>query len=197
MSLSEQEKARRCAWCGEPQDEEGHTEDGLPMCFDCLGREVDKRFEKRWSPKQEPLPPEQRFEALFGAARVLLREGIGEEDQVFPTLAFAVGLGEGFVDLTDSKNRLLAAQQSPQRWEIEADRFVQACPRFRPFDVVDGVLILERLPVHVEIINYMHPEIVMPKRVTLEVTPSRCMVKPEHVAALYEKALSDAGIPCT
>jgi hypothetical protein len=43
----------------------------------------------------------------------------------------------------------------------------------------------------------MHPEIVMPKRVTLEVFPSRCMVKPEHVAALYEKALSAAGIPCT
>jgi hypothetical protein len=197
MSLSEQEKARRCAWCREPLGEEGTIEDGSPICFDCLVSEAGKGFERRWSPKQEPLPPEQRFEALFGAARVLLREGIGEEDQVFPTLVFAAGLGEGYIDLETSKKRLLAAQHSPQRWEIEADRFVRACPRFRPIDVVEGVPILERLPVHVEITNYMHPEIVIPKRVRLEVTPSRYMVKPEHIAALYEKALSAAGIPCT
>lgn len=171
--------------------------DDSPICFDCLVSGVSKELERRWSPERIPLPPEQRFETLFGAARVLLRESIGEEDRVFPTLAFANGLGESHVDLVDAKERLLAAQQSPQRWEIEADSFVQACPRFRPVEVADGVLILERLPVSVKLSNYMHPEIVMPKMVTLEVSPGRRMAKPEHVAVLYEKALSTAGIPCT
>src|SRR3954451_4228094 len=84
VSLTEQEEARNCAWCGESLGEDSSVENGLPICFDCLGCEVSKGLERRWSPEQEPLPPEHRFDALFGAARVLLREGIGEEDRVFP-----------------------------------------------------------------------------------------------------------------
>jgi hypothetical protein len=169
----------------------------LLICFDCLAREPAEQLERRWLPRQQALPPERQLEALFEAARVLLKEGISEEDRVFPTLAFANAIGEGYVDLVDGKDRLFTAQQSPQCWETEADKFIQACPRFRPVDVVDGVLILERLPVSVKIIDFMHPEIVMPKAVTLEVIPSSRMAKPQHVASLYRKVLSAAGIPCT
>jgi hypothetical protein len=56
---------------------------------------------------------------------------------------------------------------------------------------------LERLPVSVEVRNYAHPHIVMPKIVVIEVGPSFRMMKPEHVAALYERVLTSAGIPCT
>jgi hypothetical protein len=37
----------------------------------------------------------------------------------------------------------------------------------------------------------------MPKSVTLEVTPSFRMVGPEQVAALYQRVLATADIPCT
>jgi hypothetical protein len=134
---------------------------------------------------------------LFEAARALLEEGLGHEDIAIPTLAFANGVGEGYVDLADAQQRLLAAEQGSDRWEEEVDRFVRACPTFRPVDVVNGVVILERLPVSVKIHNYAHPRIVMPKFVILEVGPSFRMAKPEHVAALYERVLTSAGIPCT
>ncbi len=38
-------------------------------------------------------PPVKRFADLFKAAQVLLREGVAEEDQIYPTLAFANELG--------------------------------------------------------------------------------------------------------
>jgi hypothetical protein len=142
-------------------------------------------------------PPEQRFEVLFEAARVLLKEGVGHEDLVIPTLAFANGVGEGYIALADARRRLLAVEHGSKRWEAAVDEFVQACPTFRPVDVVDGVVMLERLPVSVEVRNYAHPRIVIPKIVTLEIGPSFRMVKPEHVAALYERVLTSAGIPCT
>jgi len=170
----------------------------MPICFDCLIDQMSDGRSERWNPsKIRALPSEQRFEALFEAARILIRDGVGEEDQVFPTLAFANGIGEGLVDLASSRDRLLAVQQDSELWEVETDRFIRACPKFRPVKVAEGVLILERLPISVKIRNYMHPEIVVPKMVTLEVSPGRSMTKPEHVAVLYEKVLSAAGIPCT
>jgi hypothetical protein len=55
--------------------------------------------------------------------------------------------------------------------------------------VAGGVLILERLPVAIEIHNYAHPVIVMPKMVSIEVSPSSRVPDPEHVATLYESAV--------
>lgn len=56
----------------------------------------------------EPLPPEQRFEEVFKAARVLLREGVTEEAQIIPTLALANELGQGTLGLITAKERLVA-----------------------------------------------------------------------------------------
>jgi hypothetical protein len=134
---------------------------------------------------------------LFQAARALLEEGVGHEDVVIPTLAFANGVGEGYVALADAQQRLLAVEQGSEHWEAAIDEFVCACPAFRPVGVVDEAVMLERLPVSVEIHNYAHPHIVMPRIVTIKVGPSFSMVKPEHVAALYERVLTSAGIPCT
>jgi hypothetical protein len=39
--------------------------------------------------KEESPPTEQRFEELFKAARTLFKEGVGQEDLIIPTLAFA------------------------------------------------------------------------------------------------------------
>jgi hypothetical protein len=196
VSLAEPERSGRCAWCGQ-LTEDDYELDGLRACLDCAANEIRKGREDEWSSKREPLPPEQRFEALFEAAQVLLKEDVSHEDLVIPTLAFANGVGEGYVDLANAQQRLLAAEQGSDRWEVEVDGFVRACPTFRPIGVVDGVVMLERLPVSVKVHNYAHPHIVMPKTVTLKVGPSFRMVKPEHVAALYERVLTSEGIPCT
>ena len=39
--------------------------------------------------RRTPSAPEERFADLFKAARALLKKGITEEDQIYPTLAFA------------------------------------------------------------------------------------------------------------
>jgi hypothetical protein len=136
---------------------------------------------------------EQRFEALFKAARLLLREDISEEDQVVPTLAFAAEIGRTDSNLVDVTERLAAAQVSHKRWAAASEKFVLAHPNLRPVRVAQGVLVLEWIPVSVEVIDYSHPKIVMPKMVVIKVHPHRRMADPEHVGALYEKTLSAKG----
>ena len=60
------------------------------------------------------MPPEERFADLFKAARILLEMGISEEDQIYPTLAFANELGQG-VEIIEQKERLVSA------WEDGSD----------------------------------------------------------------------------
>jgi hypothetical protein len=196
VSLAEPERRGRCAWCGQ-LTEDTFEIDGLRACLTCAAGATSTGLKDKWSSERQPLSPEQRFEALFEAARVLLKEDVAHEDLVIPTLAFANGVGEGYVALADTRRRLLKVEQGSEQWEVEVDGFLRACPAFRPVGVVDRVVMLERLPVSVEIIDYAHPNIVMPKMVTLEVGPSFRMAKPEHVAALYERVLTSAGIPCT
>lgn len=153
--------------------------------------------ENRWRPDKRETPVlERRFAAMFEAARALLKEEIGHEDLVIPTLAFAGGIDEGFGDMKEARRRLLA-ERSSERWEAEADRFVRACPNFRPVGAAHGAVILERLPVSITVRNYAHPQLVIPGWVIIYVTPSHRMAEPEHVATLYEKVVSDAGIACT
>src|SRR5918993_857336 len=81
-SVSEQEKIEPCASCGKPSTNRPVTEpDTTAPCDRCTDRQ---RTEEKSSS-----PPEERFDALFRAARVLLREGIDQEDQIIPTLALA------------------------------------------------------------------------------------------------------------
>jgi hypothetical protein len=153
-----------------------------------------KGRERRFAPTRKGLPPEKRFEALFEAARALLKEGIGEEDRVFPTLAFAGEVGEGYVELKAAKDRLVAARKNVERWPLEVDEFMRACPPYRPVEVVDGALMLERIPVSVEIVNYVHPNIVLPRAVFVTVYPHRRLADPEHVATLYGETLRARGL---
>ena len=142
MSMTKSEEFERCAWY-EELAEDGLEIEGLRACLPCAADEIFRRSDNRWSSKRTPVPQEQRFEALFDAARVLLNERIGDEDVVIPTLAFANGIDEGYVDLTDARRRLVEAHQAPELQEAETNRFVRSCPRFRPVSIVDGVVILE------------------------------------------------------
>jgi hypothetical protein len=175
------------------------TVDDSPVCLECAARlRVRPSSEYEW--RSDPGPPsggydpEQRFEALFEAARLLLKEDISEEDRVIPTLAFAAEIGRADSNLVDMRERLAAAQVGREGWETESEKFVRAHPNLRPVRVTGGVLVLEWVPVSVGIVDYAHPKIVMPRMVVIEVYPHRYMVEPDHVEALYENTLSAKGI---
>lgn len=187
MSLAEQQQPGCCAWCAGETDDY-LTTDGLLICQPCF---IDVVFKDEEARRRTfgPLSPEQRFEALFRAARALLNEGVGHEDVVLPTLVLANNLDLGCV-----RDRLSEASQNPGLWKVETDRFTRVFPQLRPIDVIEGAVIVERTPVSVEIVNYAHPHIVVPKHIAIEVRPSFRMVKPEQVAHLYERHLAAAAL---
>src|SRR5215213_4339760 len=174
------------------------TVDDSPVCLYCAARlRMRPRSEYDWRPGPEPpsggYDPEQRFEALFEAARLLLKEDMCEEDKVIPTLAFAAEIRRTDSNLVDMREQLAAAQVSHERWETESETFIRAHPNLRPVRVARGVLVLEWVPVSVKVVDYAHPKIVKPRMVVIKVYPHRHMADPEHVGALYEKTLSVKG----
>ncbi len=199
MGSSEQENQDYCANCGKPTGR--RLVDNLynsPICADCTDRFVSGQT-IRTRPlveKEEPLSIEQRFGELFRAARVLFREGVDEETQIIPTLALANEIGQGAPDLIDAKERLVAAWEDPEAWEAEAKQFTREHASLRPVKAVEGILILEQLPVSVRVYNYPDKEGEPPEQVVVTVYPYRARTSPEGVAATYEKTLSEAGIPC-
>ena len=191
-------------------------------------------------------PPEQRFEELFKAARVLFREGITEEDQIIPTLTLANDIGDAIqtfraakgllsraredlescepeiddsvpfrveptpdeienmlssvencsreiAGLVREKEQLVRAREDTETWESKATEFIRKYGNLRPVEVVDGILVLERLPVSIEIGRCPSNEIRMEAMIKVYRHPRPA--KPEHVATLYEKTISAAGIP--
>jgi hypothetical protein len=146
--------------------------------------------------EEPPPPPEERFADLFKAARVLLTEGIAEEDQIYPTLAFANELGQGLVAFIEEKERLVSAwEEGSDSWAEAVDEFSWRHPSIRPVKVVDGVVILERVPVDVRIHNYLLQDIEVPRVVVLTVYPHKRPPTLEQVEARYDKELLEAKIP--
>jgi hypothetical protein len=170
----------------------------VALCNSCTNRLLAGKAIGYFVPtEEEPLPPpEERFEELFKVARVLLKEGVTEEAQIIPSLAFANEIGQRVLDLIDMKERLVAVQEDPKAWRVEAEKFTQKHPGLRPIRVVDGIVILERLPVSVHIHSYPGTEDEAPREVAVTLYPHPRLASPEHVAAFYEKTLSIAGIAC-
>src|SRR5215211_5126320 len=125
-----------CAWCGSVPEEPSFV-DGSLACSDCATEAVFGGLLNRFNPMRRRIPPAGltpavRYGSLFEAARTLLRVNMGEEDRVFPTLAFAAEVGEGFLDLATAKERLVAAQGKDDEWQLEVEEFARACPAYRP-----------------------------------------------------------------
>jgi hypothetical protein len=116
-----------------------------------------------------------------------------EENRIIPTLAFAHHIDYGVSHVAAEKKRLEKVSEDGTAWEREADKFVSRYGSLRPVRVVDRILVLERLPASVEI-DY-HPDTNAPEEVTITAYAHRRPAKPEHVATLYEKTLSTAGVP--
>ena len=169
--------------------------DLVPVCAACISR---VRAGAGWGyqlPTKEDSPPpaEVRFDELFEAARVLLEEG-AEENQIIPTLALANHLCHGVSRLTAEKERLVELWKDEEAWDEEADKFARRFGGLRPVRVAHGVLILERRSALVTI-DYA-PVAKTPVGVTISVYPHRTpLAKAGEVASLYDRVLSNAGIP--
>jgi hypothetical protein len=166
MGLSEQEKTEHCASCGKPGANKLVTEpDNVVLCDRCADRLRAGEAISYWLPTEEesPPPPEERFAELFKAARVLLRESVTEEDQIYPTLALANELGQHVVDFVEEKERLVSAYKNGAgSWDEAVNWFSWEHASIRPVGVVDGVVILERIPVHVHVRNYPIADVDIP-----------------------------------
>jgi hypothetical protein len=171
--------------------------DEVLLCDGCTDSLLAGKAIGFWLPTdEEPPPPEERFADLFKAARTLLDIGVSEEDQIYPTLAFANELGQGLVDFIEEKKRLISAWEDDSNSWVEAvDAFSWRHPSIRPVEVVDGVIILERVPMNVSIQNYPIQDVEIPRVVTLTLYPHKSLPTLEQVAARYDKELSTAGIP--
>src|SRR5829696_3512423 len=134
MDLLEQEKSESCTSCAKASASGLVTKVGnTGLCQGCMDR---LRAEKEDSLP----PPEERFDELFRAARVLLKEGIDQEDQIIPTLALANLTYEEIPDL-GVRHRFEKPTEYGDGWERWVDRWVSAYGSLRPVRMVGGVLI--------------------------------------------------------
>jgi hypothetical protein len=169
-------------------------DDHVTLCDDCVQRWRSRGTISYWLPTEEVSPPpaEERFDELFRAARMLL-EIRAEEDQIIPTLALANEIGQEVSHLVAARARFVKIGGDGEAWNNEANKFVRRYGSLRPVRVVDGMLILERLPVSVTVENDPDDEVL--HEVTISVYAHRRLAKPDHVASLYEKTLRAAGLP--
>jgi hypothetical protein len=200
MGTTEPKKYEQCASCGSSG---AHTlkieADEVLLCDGCADRLRAGEAITFWLPTKEepPPPPEERFADLFKAARILLEMGISEEDQIYPTLAFANELGQG-VEIIEQKERLVSAwEDGSDIWADAVDAFSRRCPSIRPVEVVDGVVVLERVPMSVRIDNYPIQDVEVPRVIVLAIYPHTKPPTLEQVAARYDSELAAADIPHT
>jgi hypothetical protein len=150
----------------------------------------------------DPLPREKRYGELFKAARTLFKEGVKEEDQIIPTLAFyneicqPVAVSTRELRLKMWLVEMMAeylTQQGREAWKGFEYSVADDVGGLIPVRVVDGILILKRLGACVRVILY--PKTKVPREVKIEVYRRACPAKPKQVAELYEELLSRNDIP--
>ena len=94
-------KQERCASCGKFKElslyPPNPTDNAYLFCAECIRRlkEGERLYLVFTSEFEPPGSPEEGFRWLFRAARVLLREGVTDEDQILPTLVFAHEIDRG------------------------------------------------------------------------------------------------------
>jgi hypothetical protein len=152
------------------------------------GLRLDYRLPTR---DDSQLPVEERFDELFTAARVLLKEN-EEENRIIPTLALANEIGQGRPHLIAEKQRLLELGSNIQVWDEEANSFTRRYGGLRPVRVEQEILVLEKLPVFVTVGYAMVRK--TSEEVVISVYPHRRLATADEVTSRYEKVLSDAGV---
>jgi hypothetical protein len=192
-------KREECASCGRSGAASRLVAeaDEVLLCKGCADRLLAGEAIGYWLPdKAEPLePPEERFAELFKAARTLLKEGITEEDRIYPTLAFANELGQG-VEVVEQKERLVSAWEgNSDTWTDAVGAFSRRWTSIRPVEGVDGVVVLERVPMSLRIDNYPIQDVEVPRVIVLTIYPHTKPPTLEQIAAHYASELTAADIP--
>jgi hypothetical protein len=194
-SLAEPKKTKYCASCGSPNigGRTSNLSGAVRLCVGCTvrmrsGLRLDYRLPTR---DDSLLPVEERFNELFTAARVLLKEN-AEENRIIPTLALANEIGQGRPHLITEKQRLLELGSDKQIWDEEANSFTRRYGGLRPVRVEQEILVLEKLPVFVAVGYAMVRK--TPEEVVISVYPHRRLATFDEVTSRYEKVLSDAGV---
>jgi hypothetical protein len=178
-------KQERCASCGKFKGlslyPPNSTDDAYLFCGECIRRskEGEDLYLVFTSEFEPPGPPEEGFRWLFKAARVLLREGVSDEDQILPTLVFAHEIDRGAAGgraATMYENTGLM----PHEWNT--------------VKTVDGIDILEEEPIRADIL-VKHPppdkgaETIL-KGVLIQVSFHKKAVEPKRVGSIYAERLT-------
>lgn len=201
-SLAEPKGVKRCVSCGSTFGDKAFggkapnlSGEGL-LCVDCTVRmraegTIGYRLPTR---DDSPLPVEERFDELFRAANVLLRED-AKENEVIPTLALANEIGQGRPRLIAEKERFAEIGEESKTWDEEAHKFARHYGGLRPARIVQGTLILERRTVLVAVGYALTHK--TPVDVMVTVYPHRTrLAASSEVATEYGKVLSATGIAC-
>lgn len=142
------------------------------LCAGCFTRKGEDRIVITRRPSVAPAKspdersPDERFAALFKAGRVLLREEIGDEDKIVPTLRLAHKRG----------------------WRAPRIQY----DNMRVADVVDGVPILERVGVTVRGRRNLRTGALTHFAICL--WPRSRKAAAEEIADAYEQALKAEGV---
>jgi hypothetical protein len=182
-------KQERCASCGKFKGlslyPPNPIDNAYLFCAECIRRlkEGERLFLVFTSEFEPPGPPEEGFWWLFRAARVLLREGVNDEDQILPTLVFAHEIDRGAAGgraATTYENTGLM----PHEWNT--------------VKTVDRIDILEEEPIRGDILVKRPPPDkegeATPHGLLLQVSYHKTAVEPEHVASVYAEKLTARGM---
>jgi hypothetical protein len=124
-----------------------------------------------------------RCRAVFRAARALFKEGVTDEREIVPTLAFAAHAGARWA---------LVNEKLPEYFrEVWPDVFAQIYKGFKLTSVVDSVPMLRQELAVVEVERYAGTE--LPRRIYIRAFSRSA--KPEFIATLYEQTLLEEHIP--
>jgi hypothetical protein len=184
-----------CASCGEFRQSfplslyypPKHPDKGYLLCAECLrSLEEGERLYAVFTPEYEtPGPPEEGFGPLFKAARVLLKDGVTDEDQIISTLTFTHEVyrkpAKGAKKPSEGRGHLLPTVYCGVK-------------------VIDGVHIVEREPISAGILVQRRPpdneSRHIPRGILIQVFSHKKVVGPERVASVYKEELAAKGIPC-
>lgn len=185
MSLTEPEKVEYCSSCGAPGARQFFWSISEAFCSGCaetlrpvFGGLYDHELRR---------PLEERFGGLFEAARDLLIAGIDDEDVIYPTLAYASRRGWS-PKTSEEAGKLISAGED---WIPTLDWVWRG---YILEEVVDGVIILRRLPVTGAVHLHQIPDQKIPEEVILRLLPHHRRIKPEHIGSFYKSLMSPYNV---
>jgi len=194
MSLTEFENGERCASCDRPGARQIVPELGnAVLCDGCADRLQDGETISYWDiAERPPSQPEasERYERLFEAARVLIKERIADEDLIYPTLAYANELGQRIPVLEQEAATLINSAANASDWERACETFSRRHSGLVPEGVVDRVVILRWLPVDGGMRFYQLPQAKIPEMVTLRIRSHIGKLEPGLISGVYERILN-------